>query len=60
MSIAVGIDLGSTFSVVSYVKTDGNVEVIPNSEGNRISPSVFAFDDNLQYMGGYRLRNYRP
>ena len=45
MSIAVGIDLGSTFSVVSYVKTDGSVEVIPNSEGNRITPSVFAIDD---------------
>ena len=50
MSIAVGIDLGSTFSVVSYVKADGSIEVIPNSEGNRITPSVFAIDD--QYMDG--------
>jgi molecular chaperone DnaK len=58
MSIAVGIDLGSTFSVVSYVKTDGNVEVIPNSEGNRITPSVFAFDDNLQFMVGELATDY--
>ena len=52
MSIAVGIDLGSTFSVVSYVKSDGSVEVIPNSEGNRITPSVFAIDDHEQIMVG--------
>ena len=52
MSIAVGIDLGSTFSVVSYVKADGSVEVIPNSEGNRITPSVFAIDDSGQIMVG--------
>ena len=49
---AVGIDLGSTFSVISYVKNDGNVEVIPNAEGNRITPSVFAIDDNSQIMVG--------
>ena len=49
---AVGIDLGSTFSVISYVKNDGNIEVIPNAEGNRITPSVFAIDDNSQIMVG--------
>jgi len=52
MGKAVGIDLGSTFSVISHVKNDGNVEVIPNAEGNRITPSVFAIDDNLQIMVG--------
>lgn len=52
MSTAVGIDLGSTFSVISYVKTDGSVEVIPNAEGDRITPSVFAVDDSGQYLVG--------
>jgi molecular chaperone DnaK len=52
MGKAVGIDLGSTFSVISHVKNDGNVEVIPNAEGNRITPSVFAIDGNLQIMVG--------
>ena len=52
MSKAVGIDLGSTFSVISYVKTDGSVEVIPNIEGNRITPSVFAIDEDNQIMVG--------
>jgi len=58
MSIAVGIDLGSTFSVVSYVKADGSVEVIPNSEGNRITPSVFAIDDHGQIMIGDLATDY--
>ena len=58
MSIAVGIDLGSTFSVVSYVKADGSVEVIPNSEGNRITPSVFAIDDCGQIMIGDLAADY--
>jgi len=52
MSTAVGIDLGSTFSVISYVKTDGSVEVIPNAEGDRITPSVFAVDENGQFLVG--------
>ena len=46
MSKAVGIDLGSTFSVISHIKTDGTIEVIPNCEGNRITPSVFAIDED--------------
>lgn len=58
MSIAVGIDLGSTFSVVSYVKADGSIEVIPNSEGNRITPSVFAIDDQSQIMIGDLAAEY--
>jgi molecular chaperone DnaK len=58
MSIAVGIDLGSTFSVVSYAKTDGSVEVIPNSEGNRITPSVFAIDEDGQIMVGDLASEY--
>jgi len=36
MSIAVGIDLGSTFSVISYVNSDGVAEVIPNSQGDKL------------------------
>ena len=52
MSTAVGIDLGSTFSVISYVKTDGSVEVIPNAEGDRITPSVFAVDESGQFLVG--------
>ena len=51
MGIAVGIDLGSTFSVISYVNSDGVAEVIPNAEGDRITPSVFAVDDSNFLIG---------
>ncbi len=51
MGLAIGIDLGSTFSVVSFVKND-IPEVIPNAEGNRITPSVYALDDSDQSMVG--------
>ena len=40
--IILGIDLGTTNSVVSYRQADGNVKVIPNPEGNNITPSVVA------------------
>jgi molecular chaperone DnaK len=51
MGLAIGIDLGSTFSVVSYVKND-IPEVIPNAEGNRITPSVFAIDEDNNVLVG--------
>ena len=51
MGLSIGIDLGSTFSVVSYVK-NGVAEVIPNCEGNRITPSVFSLDDSNNILVG--------
>ncbi len=41
--IIIGIDLGTTNSVVSYMTADGNVKVIPNPEGKNTTPSVVAF-----------------
>src|SRR6185436_13289020 len=42
MSKVVGIDLGTTNSVVAVLEGDSPT-VIPNSEGGRITPSVVAF-----------------
>lgn len=42
MPRAVGIDLGTTFSLVAYLDGSRPV-VIPNSEGSRLTPSVVAF-----------------
>lgn len=40
MGIAVGIDLGTTYSVVAYVGPDGQPHVIANEFGNNTTPSV--------------------
>ena len=41
--IIVGIDLGTTNSVISYMQPDGKVKVIPNPEGTNTTPSVVGF-----------------
>lgn len=41
--IILGIDLGTTNSVVSYLQSDGTVKVIPNPEGTMTTPSVVGF-----------------
>ena len=48
----VGIDLGTTNSVISWVKPDGNVEVIPNAEGNRTTPSIVSFSKTGEIIVG--------
>ena len=46
----IGIDVETTFSCVDIFK-NGQVEVIPNELGNRITPSVFAFTDEERFIG---------
>src|SRR3954451_16858336 len=52
MAKAVGIDLGTTNSVVAATVEGGHVEVIPNAEGSRTTPSVVAFTDDGQRLVG--------
>ncbi len=51
MSKAVGIDLGTTNSVVSVLEA-GEPVVIPNSEGARTTPSVVAFAKDGEVLVG--------
>ena len=50
--IILGIDLGTTNSVVSYLQSDGTVKVIPNPEGTMTTPSVVAFKANGEEIVG--------
>jgi len=51
MAKAVGIDLGTTNSVVSFLEA-GDPVVIPNSEGSRTTPSVVAFSKAGEVLVG--------
>ncbi|GIW94182.1 MAG: chaperone protein DnaK [Pirellulaceae bacterium] len=46
----IGIDLGTTNSVVAVVE-GGEPKVIPNQEGNRLTPSVVAFTEKGELVG---------
>ncbi len=51
MAKAVGIDLGTTNSVVAFLEA-GEPVVIPNSEGARTTPSVVAFSKSGEVLVG--------
>src|SRR5947209_7120013 len=48
---AIGIDLGTTFSAVAHIDPYGKPHIIPNSENERITPSVILFDGNTVVVG---------
>ncbi len=51
----IGIDLGTTNSVVAVME-GGEVKVIPNQEGHRLTPSVVAFTDKGDRLVGELAR----
>jgi molecular chaperone DnaK (HSP70) len=46
-----GIDLGTTYSCISFVDEHGRPVVIPNKENERITPSVVFFDGDSVIVG---------
>ncbi len=53
----VGIDLGTTFSAIAHIDAYGKPQIIPNSESERITPSVILFDGNNAIVGTYAKQN---
>src|ERR1700686_3262438 len=51
MAKVVGIDLGTTNSVVAYME-GSTPTVIPNAEGSRLTPSVVAFTKSGERLVG--------
>ena len=54
----IGIDLGTTNSCVGFFDEDtGQVEIIPNSMGKRITPSWIGFNDDGRIVVGKSAKN---
>ena len=57
MGVRVGIDLGTTFSAVAHINSSGKPEVIRNSFGSPITPSVLCFDADGTVLFGEDAKN---
>lgn len=51
MNSVVGIDLGTTYSALARVDEAGRPEIVPNAEGEKITPSVVLFEGNTAVVG---------
>jgi molecular chaperone DnaK len=51
MARAVGIDLGTTYTLVAVIE-NGKPKIIPNAEGQRLTPSVVAFTQDGRSLVG--------
>ena len=59
---AVGIDLGTTFSVVAFLNQEGKPQTIQNSEGDMITPSVvyFGVDETVVGKEAVKVAQFEP
>src|ERR1700737_964401 len=53
----IGIDLGTTFSAVAHIDNYRKPQIIPNSETERITPSVIFFDGSNVIVGTVAKNN---
>jgi len=57
MGKIIGIDLGTTNSCMAYLREGGEVDIILNSNGGRITPSVVSFMENREVVVGEAAKN---
>ena len=57
MSNIVGIDLGTTMSAIAALNAVGKPEIIPNKDGDRITPSVIFFETITKLLIGEEAKN---
>src|ERR1041385_3779198 len=53
----VGIDLGTTFCAMAHIDPYGKPQIIPNSESERLTPSVILFDGTSVIVGTLAKNN---
>src|SRR5690349_13483691 len=54
---AIGIDLGTTYSCISYLTPQGSPVTLENEDGELSTPSVVLFDGTDAIIGTEALRN---
>ena len=57
MSYPIGVDLGTTYSSVSYVDENGTPRVLSDSDGSFLVPSVVFFKENGEVIVGGLAKN---
>ncbi len=51
LDVPVGIDLGTTYSVIAHLDSQGRPVTIPNTSGDLLTPSVVLFDEDGTVVG---------
>ena len=51
MAAFIGIDLGTTYSAISYIDENGSPKIINNSEGENITPSCILIEGDTVIVG---------
>ncbi len=57
--VAIGIDLGTTMSVVSVYTPSGGLQVLENLQGHRLTPSMVSFYENELLVGNAALNQLK-
>lgn len=60
MKIPIGIDLGTTISVVARVTDEGSVEILKNDNGDTFTPSVVYFESAGNVIVGAEAKKFGP